>query len=81
MSGQKTISFRMDEETVETLDSLAEQLDRDRSYLLNEAVEQYLELNRYHIGLIEKGLEAAKAGQFVEHEEVKKMIRKFGRKK
>jgi predicted transcriptional regulator len=41
-------------DAVETLNELAEQLDRDRSYLLNEVVEQYLERNEYHIKLIEK---------------------------
>jgi len=81
MSTHKTISFRLPTEAVETLDELAESLDRDRSYLLNEAVEQYLELNEYHAKLIAKGLRAAKEGKFVSHAEVKNMIQKMGRKK
>jgi len=81
MSTFKTISFRLPTEAVETLDELAESLDRDRSYLLNEAVEQYLELNEYHAKLIAKGLRAAKEGKFVSHAEVKNMIQKMGRKK
>jgi predicted transcriptional regulator len=81
MSAQKTISFRLPAEAVETRDAMAESLDRDRSYLLNEAVEHYLELNQYHAGLIAKGMRAAKEGKFVAHAEVKKMIQKMGRKK
>jgi predicted transcriptional regulator len=81
MSGMKTISFRMPVEHVETLDALAETLDRDRSYVLNEAVEQYLELNQYHIELINKGLQAAKERKFVSHSAVKDMIRNMGRKR
>ncbi len=81
MSTLKTISFRMRSGAVETLDALAESLDRDRSYLLNEAVEHYLELNEYHAKLIAKGLRAAKEGKFVAHAEVKKMIQKMGRSK
>lgn len=81
MSTLKTISFRMRSDAVESLDALAESLDRDRSYLLNEAVEQYLELNEYHAKLIAKGLRAAKEGKFVAHAEVKKMIQKMGRSK
>lgn len=69
----------MDAATVETLDALAGELDRDRSYLLNEAVEHYLDLNAYHVAQIEKGLRAAKAGDFVEHQEVKKIIGRMGR--
>jgi predicted transcriptional regulator len=66
---------------VKSLDALAETMDRDRTYLLNEAVERYLELNEYHIKLIEKGLCAAEAGDLVSHADVKKMIGKMGRSK
>ena len=65
MGELKTVSFRIRTEAVETLDALAETMDRDRTYLLNEAVERYLELNEYHIKLIKKGLRAAEAGDFV----------------
>jgi predicted transcriptional regulator len=81
MSTQRTISFRAPSRAVETLDALAESLDRDRSYLLNEAIEHYLELNEYHIQLIHKGLRAARAGKFVPHEEVKQGVKRMGRSK
>lgn len=79
MSALKTISFRMRADAVETLDALAETMDRDRTYLLNEAVEHYLKLNEYHIKLIEKGLRAAKAGDFVPPAEMKKLIARMRR--
>ena len=81
MSELKTISFRMPAEKVETLDALAETMERDRTYLLNEAVERYLELNEYHIKLIEKGLRAAETGDFVPHGEMKRLIAKMRRAK
>ena len=81
MSTLKTISFRIPSDAVETLDELAERLDRDRSYLLNEAVEHYLELNEYHIKLIQKGLRAAKARDFVPKAEMKKLIGRMRRAK
>ena len=77
----KTISFRISSEAVDTLDALAQTMDRDRSYLLNEAVERYLELNEYHVKLIKKGLRAAAAGKLVSHADVKKLISKMGRSK
>jgi predicted transcriptional regulator len=76
MSALKTISFRMPAEKVGTLDELAETMKRDRTFLLNEAVERYLDLNQYHIKLIKKGLRAAEAGDFVPDSEMKKL---FGR--
>lgn len=81
MSELKTVSFRMRTEAVETLDTLAETMDRDRTYLLNEAVERYLELNEYHIKMIKKGLRAAEAGDFVPHAEMKKLIARMRRAK
>jgi len=74
MSTLKTVSFRIGSEVVDTLDALAEKMDRDRSYLLNEAVERYLELNEYHVKLIKKGLRAAEAGDFVPDAEMKKLV-------
>ena len=81
MSSSKTISFRMRSDAVETLDALAETMDRDRTYLLNEAVEHYLELNEYHIKLIKKGLRAAERGDFVPDAEMKKLIARMRRAK
>ena len=81
MSELKTVSFRMRTDAVETLDALAETMDRDRTYLLNEAVERYLELNEYHIKLIKKGLRAAEAGNFVPQAEMKKLIARMKRTK
>ncbi|MGA2096519.1 MAG: hypothetical protein ABSH39_09495 [Candidatus Acidiferrum sp.] len=71
----------MPSDTVESLDGLAESMDRDRSDVLNEAVENYLLLNEHHSKLIKKGLRAAAEGKLVSHAEVKKMISKMGRSK
>jgi predicted transcriptional regulator len=81
MSALKTISFRIPSDAVATLDALAETMDRDRTYLLNEAVERYLELNEYHIKLIKKGLRAAERGDFVPDAEMKKLIARMRRAK
>jgi predicted DNA-binding protein len=51
MGSQRTISFRLDEDKIAALDGLAESADRDRSYLLKEAVANYLELQAYHAKL------------------------------
>lgn len=71
---KQTISFRLDGDKVEALDTLAEALDRDRTYLLNEAVVAYLEAQRWHIEQIERGIRQADAGKLVDHDKVKKTI-------
>jgi len=81
MSELKTISFRIPADTVESLDELAEGMERDRSHLLNEAVENYLRLNEHHIRLIKKGLQAAERGDFVPDADMKKLMARMRRAK
>jgi len=70
----KTITFRADEDKVAALDSLAEVQQRDRSFILNEAVDQYLSLHDYHRELIEEGMRQVKSGKTVSHEEVRRRV-------
>lgn len=77
----KTVSFRTDSRKVAALDALASVYDRDRSYLLNEAVDNYLDLQQYHIELIEEGVRQANAGEVVDHSDVEKIVAKLRRKK
>jgi predicted transcriptional regulator len=77
----KTVSFRTDAKKVKALDALASEQDRDRSYLLNQAVDNYLDLQQYHIELIEKGIQQADTGELVDHSEVEKMVAKLRRKR
>lgn len=68
---KQTITFRADPRKVKALDRLAQSLDRDRSYLLNEAVEQYLSVHEYHLEQIKLGLAEARAGDLLEYDKVK----------
>jgi predicted transcriptional regulator len=52
----KTITFRLPEDKLQALDSVAEAQQRDRNFVINEAVTQYLSLHDYHRELIEEGV-------------------------
>ena len=67
---QKTVTFRAPGNKIKALDALAALQQRDRSFVLNEAVDQYLSLNEYHVALIKEGIRQADAGELVPHEEV-----------
>jgi predicted transcriptional regulator len=67
----QTLSFRLDSAKAGALDALAEALDRDRSYLLNEAVTAYLDVQHWQIEQIKAGLRQADAGKLVDHAEVR----------
>jgi len=77
---KQTISFRLDADKVGALDSLAESLDRDRSYLLTEAVAAYLDVQQWHIDQIKAGIRQADAGQLLDHAQVRKTLAKRRRR-
>jgi len=76
MKGPKTVTFRMETDKVEQLDAYAEQDRRDRSYLLNEAVDRYLEVRQLQVARIEEGIRQAPEGNPMEHSEVVSRLRK-----
>ena len=69
--GRDTISFRLDSEKREALDAVASALDRDRSYIINEAIEAYLDVHRWQADHIREGLRQAHAGRFATEAEMK----------
>ena len=75
-----TVSFRLDSDKVSALDALARAVDRDRSYLLNEAVESYLEIQQWQIGQIKAGIRQADRGKLMDHSEVKRMAARWRRR-
>ncbi len=77
---KQTISFRLDSEKVEALDVLAKALDRDRTYLLNEAVAAYLDVQQWQLQHIKASMKQADAGRFMDHREVKKLASSWRRR-
>lgn len=76
MTKKDTFSVRLDPEKRERLDRLAEAMDRSRSYLVKEAVEQYLDYHAWKLKQIREGLEAAEAGDSATQAEVFKDLRR-----
>jgi predicted transcriptional regulator len=76
---EKTISFRADAQKIDALDSLAAAQDRPRSYLINEAITNYIQMHAYQDALVRKGLEDMRRGRVVSHEEVVRRLKRTGR--
>jgi predicted transcriptional regulator len=74
MTTHRTVSFRIPTEKVDELDALAKSMDRDRSYLLNEAIDGYLEYRQRFIASVRRGIEDAEQGRLIDHEEVMKRM-------
>jgi predicted transcriptional regulator len=70
MNSPRTISFRIAADKVAALDSIAKAMDRDRSYLLNEAVANYLSEQQRFAAMVEEGIRSAEAGELIDDEEI-----------
>jgi predicted transcriptional regulator len=59
------LSFRIDEEKVEAVDQLAEVIQLPRSAIINQAIDMYLDVQRWQIEHIRKAIKEADKGKFV----------------
>ena len=70
-----TITFRTGDDQRKQLDNIAVSMDRDRSYIINQAIDHYLDIYRWQVEHIEEGLKQAERGEFVPKSEWRKAFR------
>jgi predicted transcriptional regulator len=70
-------SVRLEDDTLASLDRLAEKTERSRSWLVARAIEDYVALNAWQIGKIEEGIAAADRGDFADDKDVARVRSKF----
>jgi predicted transcriptional regulator len=68
------MEVRLNPELQEKLSRLASEQGRDSEALVVEAVERMINYDEWFLEEVEAGLAAADRGEFVENEEVKKLI-------
>lgn len=71
------VTVKLDQDTVAFLDRMAEVEDRDRSYMIKQAVNNFVRLHRQQIEDIEQAVKEADAGLFASDEEVEKWFGKW----
>ncbi|MGA7378089.1 MAG: hypothetical protein WBW36_17180, partial [Candidatus Sulfotelmatobacter sp.] len=72
---------RLEADKVSALDELAQFLDRDRTYLLAEAVQAYLHVQQWHLEQIRAGIAEADAGKVVDHRKIRATASRWRRRK
>lgn len=72
----EAFSVRADRKKVRKLDKLAAQQDRSRNYLVNQAIDQYLELLAWQDERIKEAIKAADAGRFASDAEMDAIFNK-----
>ena len=66
--------MRLKPEVQAKLTRLATQQGRDGESLVVEAVERMIDYDEWFVQEVEKGLAAADRGEFIDHEDVRKLI-------
>lgn len=74
---KEIVTVRLDPAKRAELDALARSVTRDRSFLINEAIDAYLAVHRWQVAEIEDGLRQANAGEFASDAEVEAVYAKF----
>ena len=73
------VTCRLDSDAVAFLDTLGANVDRDRSYLIKEAVAQFIKLHAWQIEEVKKGIAEADSCEFASEEEVEAMFSRWTR--
>jgi RHH-type transcriptional regulator, rel operon repressor / antitoxin RelB len=72
MDGVKeTVSFRLDPSLKAALDEVGTALDRDRTWIINDALRAYLEVHHWQLKQIDQAIAGADRGEFATEEEIK----------
>ena len=66
------ISVRVPTEVALRLEKLSQSVDRSKSYLAAEAIEEYLDLHEWQVQAIQSGLQEIEKGEVVDFIDVKK---------
>jgi RHH-type transcriptional regulator, rel operon repressor / antitoxin RelB len=73
----QSVTVRLPEEDIAFLEALGKTQDRNRSYLIKEAVEGYIATHKWQIEEIERAIKEADAGDFVPDDEMRRLIAKW----
>jgi len=74
----RTITAQIPDQVAESLDHLAEQEGRSKSWLVREAILEYLAQQEEIQRLTMKGIESYRAGDVVDHDEVSGELDQWG---
>jgi len=62
------------------LDRLSKSMNRSRSFVAAQAIQEYVSVNEWQINEIKKGIAEADAGDFVSEKEMQQTIRRLTRR-
>ena len=80
MSESSVLTLRLDAKLKSQLDRLSKSMNRSRSFVAAQAIQEFVTVNEWQIDEIRKGLAEADAGDFATDEEVQQVMKKWTRR-
>ena len=80
MAESSVLTLRLDAKLKSQLDRLSKSMNRSRSFVAAQAIQEYVSVNEWQIAEIKKGLAEADAGDFATEEEMQQTIRRLTRR-
>lgn len=74
----KATTVRLADDTLGRIDDLANTISRSRSWVINQAIERFLEYEEWFVQEVKDGLDEVARGDIATDEEVAAKFRKWG---
>lgn len=71
---KENVTFRLDPDKRAALDAIAAGMERNLTYVLNQAINAYLEMHQWQLQEIQQGIAEADAGDFASEQEVSAVL-------
>ena len=80
MPESSVLTLRLDAKLKNQLDRLSKSMNRSRSFVAAQAIQEYVSVNEWQIGEIKKALAEADQGDFASDKEMRQTIRRLTRR-
>ena len=74
----KVTTVRLEEDVLKRLDGIAEAMNRPRNWVIQQAVNQYLEYEAWFVEQVKAGLREVEEGKVAAHDKVVARFKKWG---
>ncbi|TDJ66052.1 MAG: ribbon-helix-helix protein, CopG family [Proteobacteria bacterium] len=73
----EAFTVRTDHKKLKKLDKLADQMERSRNYVVNQAIDQLLAVHAWQVERTKEGIKAADEGRFATDAEMERIFNKY----
>jgi RHH-type rel operon transcriptional repressor/antitoxin RelB len=80
MPESSVLTLRLDAKLKNQLDRLSKSMNRSRSFVAAQAIQEYVSVNEWQIAEIKKAIAAADRGEFASDKEVEQRLKRWTRR-